>query len=658
MLIINDILKDEESYNTTYDKYYNKVVKDFSLRKKLVSVKFPDNNVEKMKLSKFLVNMVFWMPFMKFNHTLSEDYIVDTDNLTTDAIAKYMDRIIELFIDEDDDMEKLNFCLAEMITQLGYFSLDFNKRIGNTISLRDMIKLSEEVPEFNDIIHTRYDGNINTRKIEDDLKVKTKELVKILGENENCFQDYINSKEGLNKNQLTQFLINVGPKPDLLENVFPKIVNTNFVTDGMRTVSDYYINSNGGRKAAITNHSKTKTSGYLMRKLSILCMNVELSDEIDDCHSPNYIEVEMDSDDTMTRYDQRYYLEKDELKLFRDTAKNREKYMGKKMLFRSPVTCACKNNQVCKKCYGSLSKINKDIHIGLLAILILTSQVTQKMLSSKHLLKTSTKKIAWNEIFQELFSLNGNILQLNESVDGLNRYTLLINEDEIQDNEEGLDDNEYDGEEEETASEGKLTNITKYFRNFTIRRKIEKLPGRKYTEDYEYFQVDNGIDLYMSPYFESVLKKSIINDNGEYEVTLKDIQLNNPVFYIDIANDGLSAVLNDIIALIDKKERLGTQTYNEMVVKFVELCNDSGVIINAVHLELIIRELIKDVNDILQRPDFSVKDPDYQLLRLSDSILNSNSIITSISFERFKEQIYKAKSYRKNGTSPLDNFFL
>ena len=664
MVDLNTVLCDEQSYEECYHKYYNKVIKDFPIRKKKIEVKFPDNTTEKMMVSKFLVNMVFWMPFMRFNKTITKDYIVDTNKLTTDVIADYMDSIIEIFEDdytnENNLFYDLNLCIADMITELGYFSLDFNKRIGNTISIRDLIMLSEKVDRFNEIIHTRYDGNIDTKYIEDDLKKLTKEILEILGENENCLQDYVNSKEGLNKNQLTQLLINIGPKPDLQENVFPKIVNTNFLTDGMRTVSDYYINSNGGRKAAITNYSKTKQSGYLMRKLSILCMNVELSDTVKDCHTNNYVEVDMNNKDTMIRYDKRYYLDekKQKLRLFKYSKDNEEKFKGKKILFRSPVTCACGNNQVCQKCYGSLAKINYDIHIGLLAILILTSQVTQKMLSSKHLLKTSTKEIYWNEIFQELFTLNGNTLQLNESIDGINRYSLIINEDEIQDNEEGLNDSEYDEEEGSTSNDGKLTNITKYFRKFTIRRKIDKLPGRKYTEDYEYFEVDNGVDLYMSTYFENTLKRSHLNDNGEYEVAVKDIYVDNPVFYIDIANDGLSAILNSIIDLIDKKERLGTNTYNDMINKFVELCNDSGIIINAVHLELIIRELIKSTTNILERPDFSIKDPEYQILRLSDSILNSGSIVTSISFERFKDQIYKAKSYAKVGSSPLDDFFL
>ena len=660
MIDIKKVLTNEALYTETYEKYYNKVLKSFADRKKVISVDFPDGNTYKMKINKFLVNMILWRPFMVFKKDITPEYIIEVSNINTDVIANYFDIIIYKFVEEDDvDPDEMNLCLAEMITQLGYFSLDFNKIIGNTISIYDMIQLSKTCPEFDELLHTRYDENkIVTRKIEEDLSAKTKVLLGLLSKNKNCLQDYVNSKEGLNKNQLTQFLINIGPKPDLQENVYPKIVNTNFVSDGLSTVSDYFINSNGGRKAAITNHSKTKASGYLMRKLSILCINALLSDTVDDCGSTNYIKINMNSTDTMKRYDKRFYYskKKNELKLFTYNDEAKEKFKNKTLLFRSPATCCSPDGKICKKCYGTLSKYNYNIHVGILGILILTSQITQKMLSSKHLLKTDSKEIQWDENFQELFTLNGNILQLNDSVDGLNRYTLIISEDEIQDNEEGLDDNDY-SDDEDMSKEGNLTNITKYFRKFVIRKKIEKLPGHKYDGDYEYYNIDNYIDLYISPYFERVLKKSVINDDGDYEVSLKDIELNNPIFYIDIANIGLSAILNDIIALIDKKERLGTNTYNEMIVKFVDLCNDSGIIINSVHLEIIIRELIKDSSNILQRPDFSKKDPSYILLRLSESILNSNSIITSISFERFKEQIYNARTYKKTAGSPLDDFF-
>jgi len=648
MIELKQVLSSKEEFDRIFVKYYNKIIDDFSSRKDKISIKFSNGTVQKMSLNKFLVNLVFWTPFAVFKKEVTEEFIFKTENINADSIANYLDRIIDLFL-TDDNQKEVNFVLSEIIKNLGYFSLDFNKRIGNTISLYDLINLSERVPRFNELINTRYNDNINTSEIEKDLSDKTKEMMGILGENENCLQDYINSKEGLNKNQLTQFLINIGPKPDLRGNVYPKIVDTNFITDGMKTPSDYFINSSGGRKAAITNHDKTKKSGYLMRKLSILCMNVDLDKDIKDCGSKNYIEVSLDSPETIKRYDKHYFYneKKDKLILFKNNDKFKEKYLGKTLKFRSPITCACKNGKICKTCYGELSKINHDIHIGILAIEILTSQITQMLLSTKHLLKTSTKKINWNQHFMDLFLLNGNSLFLNQTVENISNYSLIFNEDNIYDNEEGFEDDEYD--DENPLNEGQKVTISKYFRSCSIKYKENKKEN--------IYTIDNGVDIYMSPYFEKYMKDNGVNNDGAIEVELKDLQKDKELFFIEIENDELSAILSNIIALIDKKERLGTKTYNEMINKFVELCNDSNIKINATHMEVILRELIKSDTNILERPDFSQPNPGYQILRLSDSIMNSNSVVTSLSFERVKEQLYKALTYKKNGSSLLDEFF-
>ena len=647
-LKINSILT-KENYQKTYDKYYHIVMDDFSKRNKLVSIEFGSGSIVKMKLSKFLVNMIFWKPFMQFNKELTKDYIFDTSIINSDEIAKYIDKLIYNFL-TDENQQEVNFCIADIIKYLGYFSLDFNEKIGNTISMYDIIQLSKNNPEFNELIHTRYGNNLNTEDIELDLKDKSKKMLNILGKEKNCFQDYVNSKEGLHNNQLTQFLINIGPKPDLVGKVYPRIVDTNFITDGIKSPSDYFINSSGGRKASIVNASKVKTSGYLMRKLAILCMNMELGN-IDDCGSENYINVLLDSDRTMERYDKRYYMdeEDDELKLFDYNESNAKKFKNKTIKFRSPITCACKDGKVCKKCYGDLAMINYNIHIGILAIEILTSQITQLMLSTKHMLKTDTKKINWNSRWNELFNINGDTITRNETLETPSKYSLIINEDMINDNEDGLSSSD---DEDDFNDETKIDNVTKYFKHCAIKYKEDR--NRE-----EIIQIDNETDIYLSPYFENILKeKASVDDDGTYELNMKDVNLNKPLFYVEIENNGLDTVLNSIIELIDKKERLGTTTYDEMINKFIELTNDSNIIINAVHMELILRELIKSTDDILIRPDFSKPNPEYQILRLTSSIINSNSVITSLSFERLKEQIYSAKTYRKNGKSLFDNFFL
>jgi hypothetical protein len=80
------------------------------------------------------------------------------------------------------------------------------------------------------------------------LQEKTKRLVEILKEEDNSFQDYLKCEEGININQLQQLMLPVGPKPDMNGNVYPVPVSKSIIR-GFDSVSDYYIDSTGGRKA-------------------------------------------------------------------------------------------------------------------------------------------------------------------------------------------------------------------------------------------------------------------------------------------------------------------------------------------------------------------------------------------------------------------------
>ena len=53
-----------------------------------------------------------------------------------------------------------------------------------------------------------------------------------------------------------------------------------------------------------------------------------------------------------------------------------------------------------------------------------------------------------------------------------------------------------------------------------------------------------------------------------------------------------------------------------------------------------------------------VQNPEYVITSIHNSIMHSNSLINSITFERLKQQLSDPSTYRKNGTSPLDNLFV
>lgn len=64
--------------------------------------------------------------------------------------------------------------------------------------------------------------------------------------------------------------------------------------------------------------------------------------------------------------------------------------IGKTIYLYSPMTCAsaAHGHGICRRCYGELAYINRNIRPGKLASEILSAQLTQKQLSAKHLLET------------------------------------------------------------------------------------------------------------------------------------------------------------------------------------------------------------------------------------------------------------------------------
>lgn len=642
-LDINTILNKDTNYNKVFSTYYNKVYQDFDNREKLVELTLGKEKF-KVKVSQLLVNLVLWKPFIYFSKPLTKEFIFDTSTVNANTISVYLDNIIDKFLNENNHIE-LNECLSDIIDELGWFSLDFNPIIGNTVNLKDKIDLAKRNPKYKELIHRKFNSKMTTDEIEKQMAADTQELLGILGSEDNHFKDFVNSKEGLNKDQLTQFEINIGPKPDLKGNVFPKIINTNFLVDGLTSASDYFIDASGGRKAAIINFGQVKKAGYTMRKLSLLCMNTLLDYNNEDCGTVNFMKVTIDSEKTLRRMNGRYFRDG----LGKDiviTGKTDTHLIGKTLDLRSPVTCSSK--KICKKCYGNMARINNDIHVGILGIEILTSQLTQMLLSAKHLLKTNSEVINWSDDFVEFFTLDANAVMLNPSLDNQNRYSIVIEDNDIKENEGMFDDGMGDNEEGDNVSDE--IDFNKSIQHFKI--------SFKESGTNKLVKIDSDKELYLSPYLEEIIKKDAVkDDDGRYILPFRNIDENEPLFFIEVENNELAKHLKDILDLIDNKEHLHVADKEEMMQKFIELLNESGIFLDSVHAENVVRELIRTREDITKRPNFDKPNPTYTMLRVSDAIMNSESIIISLSFEKIKKQMYEPETYKKTAPSFLDKLF-
>ena len=247
--IFRKILRGENNlYKETIDKYINMVKKDINSRHELVLVKYSKNDIGEMKISNFITNLILLKPFYIFNEPFNKSFLFDCSNINSDNLANHMDKLIIYFTEKEVDFIELNECLASIIEELDDISIQFNILFGNSISLYDEIQLMKKREDYRDLIYYELDPNMSFKEIENDLFEKTQIMTKILSEEDNNFRPYINSKEGINMGQMTQYKINIGPKPDLEGNVYPIVPKSNFLR-GLTDVQDYYIDGSGGRKS-------------------------------------------------------------------------------------------------------------------------------------------------------------------------------------------------------------------------------------------------------------------------------------------------------------------------------------------------------------------------------------------------------------------------
>jgi len=382
-------------------------------------------------------------------------------------------------------------------------------------------------------------------------------------------------------------------------------------------------------------------SGHFARMVMLLVSSINLSKTVDSCNSVHPIKIELSSKEHLIRMRGRYYrtmysrnyqlLRGDEYNLINET-----------IFVKSPATCACKDG-ICKMCYGDLSYINKDITIGAFAGTKITEPVSQNILSSKHLLTTKSQKIEFNEEFYKFFNISGNEIIINSNEDNddldLDDYTLLI----IKSNIKTIAD--YDDNDME---------FNEYVNLFHVyNKKTDEMIEIKETEEK---------DLYISPELRKLFKKK--SKKEVYEIDFKTLDDDNRIFVIEVLNNELTRPLYDIIRLIDRVDyriiHWNCVTIDQMCQKMLDLIIESEINSDSVHGELILTPLLRDKDNILERPKFNRyfnNDDGYQILTVKAALEKHPSVLVGLSFQALDRQLTNPLTFRKKESSFIDPFF-
>ena len=596
-------------------------------------------------------NLFMWKMILNDGEIVRPKHIFWTPDLRRKNISNFINKYV---LTRENKIRLGNAYLNNNIydaTWLFSYTETFAYYLANTINNEDFIDMMNNSQEFYDYTHfdfSKYsisDAKAIGVKLTDRIIELIKNSKDIIGYNHGLEASF-RANEAISDRQFQEVLIGLITKPTIDGNIFPYIIGKSFINGGVNDLVSYYIESTGARKAQDLSKNSMGDSGAFARLLNLNNSDTTLNKNMNyECMPRHFIRFEIKSDKHLSMIKNRYYrFTPRGMEYLIDT--NDKSLIGKVVYLRSPCTCNSFSSGfgICKKCYGDLYYTNIDINVGTIASEIPSSQMSQRLLSSKHLLEPKPQDIKWNPEFNEFFDMDTDTVTLADIAEEFNlkKYYLVIDPEDIV-----LVNEEQDTIATEDIKEDSIETYNEYVTHFGIRTP---------SGDVIDFKTQNQDSLYITTSLNVMIRKKANPFGGLVNIALANIQ-DIPLFYIQIANDELTKSMKDIKNAINKKSVIDKFDKDSAVQTLVDLVIAGNLNVDAIHLEVIVANQIRSAQDILKKPDWSAANPQYKILTLDQSLINNPSVIVSLLFGDLRRTLYNPLTYAKHEPSFFDLFF-
>lgn len=641
---VEDITK--ESLNKHYEWVLN-IIRDYIetdfLKVPCVLLTFTNDKSISLGLVDWWYNLIMWTLIVL--PTVSEvgrvpqpgDLFFPGRSMTVKKIKSYID---EKFIDEYRSSlpnRVINNCIDDAM--YNFLVIDeFSLFLMNTINLEDaFIRPMEMNKQFYDILHLDFE-DVSLEDAKDYANKATEILIDMIkADPDNPLTDYFIAEQCIKRNQFRDSAVALAQKPTGRGGIFPVKLSVNFINGGTKDLTSYFIESSNGRTAQIVVKNNTGDSGHLARLLGLNSMDTILHpDPHHNCGTNNLVPLTIKSKKDLNKYLGRWFRFEPFGREYKITRKS-DFIIGKTIYIRTPMTCASREfGGVCYRCYGDLAYTNRDINIGKFAAEALTAKITQRMLSAKHLLEAAIRKFKWNPTFLKLFDTDANLVVVNESLNNINDWTVIIDSEDI----------------DYTSDEGDARDYNMNITSFEVRNEVTGEVFDVNSEDYT--------SMYFTEEFISILNsesKKLDDSQTKIEIplaVLSDVTL----FVVFIANDDLSEAIKKFTHCINRKDITTKFDLEGILAEMNNTLNTIGIHMQSVHAEIILANLIRHAEDILLSPDWTIKDVGYQILPLLSALRNNPSITKSLSFQDIARQMVNPLTYEKSAPSEMDLFYM
>ena len=637
-------IKTEDLNSSNIDQHFYSIINILrdgietqEVKDMMIHVKFQNDTDIDLSIFDYSINLMFWQLCTAVNHPIWDVHLVFFEDITKRNIKEYIDNIFVDKYRKKIPFKDLNMIIDNVIGKFRDLRI-FQPYLSNTLNLEDTIDLMNEYPEFDETMHFDIDG-IPLEDIKEAGMAITNKQIKYIKNSNHCLRDSFRTGEAISPKQYKEVAVNIGTKPDGQGSVFSKPITTSFMNGGLQTPEDLFIDSSVGRVAQILQKNNVGESGFLARQLELNNQDTFLHQDPNYiCDSHNFQEVVIEDETMLKMYDLRYYRENpngvDKLLTYKTA--DREKVLHKKLFFRSPMTCAsrARGQGICYKCYGDLAYAEKNVNIGQIAAEGLSSIYTQILLSAKHLLESLVVKMEWSDGFYDVFTITFNSIGLKQDM-MYRGYKLIIN-DSIK-TEDEMDDKE---------------------NNYFVSSVLVKTPeGEIYN-----IHTSEADNMYIEPSFlKYIIENSAMDiDDDEFytELPMENLLDFAVLFIMDIKNNELSATMDKIKKLIDNKSVISQYDRHTLLQEFTRTNILGNITLNAVHFEVLLMNQMRDAEDEVAFPDWTIPDAPYQILTLSKSLSDNRSIAIRLQSSNINKTLLNPKSEKVTSPAMVDLMYM
>ena len=642
----HQIIRTKDLNVNNIDNHFNSIINILKdgietpyVQSMMLTVEFCNNVNVDLSIFDYTINLMFWQLFVHVNEPIVDTHLVWFEDITKKSIKEYIDNNFIEKYRKTVPFITLNQTIDAVIGKFRDLR-PFQMYLANTLNLEDTIDLMNQYPEFNETVHFDVTG-IPIEDVKEAGMAATNLQIKYIKNSNHCLRDSFRTGEAISPKQYKEVGVNIGTKPDGLGSIYPTTIAHSFMNGGLSTPVELTIESSVGRIAQILQKTNVGESGAFARSLGLNNQDTYLHPNPDYiCDTVNFEEVTFENETMVSMYDKRYYRENprgvDKLLLAKYIDK--KLLVGKTLYFRSPMTCAsaARGEGICYKCYGDLAYVNRDINPGQIAAEGLSSIYTQILLSAKHLLESLVVKMEWSQGFKDTMQLEFNSFALKEGMN-YRGFKLIINED-IQCEEE-IDEVDF---------------------NYYITEFFVKTPSGGMLK----ISTSNADNLYFDKDFYNYLmdvcpdNSKDIEENYYAELDMDKLTDFPVLFVVEIKNNELSATMNKIEKLIDNKSVISEYDRNSILHEFITTNIQGNIILDAVHFEVLLMNQMRNADDELEKPDWTIPNAKYQILTLSKSLSNNQSISVRLQSNKVNKILNSTQNRFLCKPSTTDIFYM